>query len=203
MKVRRAGVVRQLKFVRRTKTEMAANPSPSKRPEEVVNVDGERFDAVLREVASPTSRRRIVGGVLGGVAALVAGTAVVKARPKPGGGKGKTKKAVCHFSNGHGGKYKKLTLGGPGADNHVAHHPNDGYFAEKGGCCPGDTCTPSGQCVTAACAGTEDTTGATTFACAETDALAGTECTIGTVTGACNGTGLCCDPANPATPCVP
>jgi hypothetical protein len=156
-------------------------------------VDGERFDALLREVASPTSRRRIVGGVLGGVAALVAGTAVIKAKPKPGGGGGKTKKSVCHFSNGKGGKYKKLTLGGPGADNHVLKHPNDGYFAEEGGCCPGDTCEPSGPCVTAECAGTEDpTTETTTFACAETPVPAGTLCEVTPgVAGTCDAFGAC------------
>jgi hypothetical protein len=165
-------------------------------------MEGKHFDQVIKRLGTGSSRRHVVGGVIGATAALLTGATVMGAK-KGGKGGGKTKKSVCHFSNGHGGKYKKLTLGGPGADNHVAHHPNDGYFAEVGGCCPGDTCTPSGQCVTAACTGTEDTTGATTFACAETDALAGTECTIGTVTGACNGTGLCCDPLNPATSCVP
>jgi hypothetical protein len=163
-------------------------------------VDGERFDAVLREVANPTSRRRVVGGVLGGVAALVAGTAVIKAEPGggKGKGKGKTKVAICHFSNGKGGKYKKLTLGGPGADNHVANHPNDGYFGEVAGCCPGDTCTPQGQCYTAAC--TKDTT-TRTFSCVSTPAAIGTDCTINNEPGECNGTGLCCDLVDP-TLCV-
>jgi hypothetical protein len=155
---------------------MADSPSSPRQPEEEIKVDGERFDALLREVASPTSRRRIVGGVLGGVAALVAGTAVIKAKPGNGKGGGQTKVEICHHSNGHGGKYKKLRLGAPGAENHLANHDEDGLF---GGCCPGDTCEPSGPCVTAECTGTENpTTGTTTFACAETPVLDGTPCDV-------------------------
>ena len=166
-------------------------------------MEGKHFDQLAKHLGTGTARRRVLGGMIGVTAALLTGAAVLEAKPKPGHGGGKTKKSICHFSNGHGGKYKKLTLGGPGADNHVANHPKDGYFAEVGGCCPGDTCTPQGQCFTAECTGTEDTTtGATTFSCVSTPAATGTECTIGAVTGECDGTGLCCDPLNPATPCV-
>ena len=108
-------------------------------------MDGERFDAVLREVATPTSRRRIVGGVLGGVAALVASTSVIRAKPGGGTGGGKTKTSICHFSNGHGGKYKVLKLGAPGAANHLENHENDAPYID---CCPGDTCPSKGACFT-------------------------------------------------------
>jgi hypothetical protein len=157
-------------------------------------MDDRRFDAITRGLTRQTSRRRAVSGVLAGTMALLTGATGLEA--KPGGGKGpsKSKKAVCHFSNGKGGKYKKLTLGGPGADSHVANHANDGYF---GDCCPGDTCTAQGQCFTAACS--KDAT-TNTFSCLSTPKEAGAGCTIDTVEGQCDGAGLCCtDPLDPST----
>jgi hypothetical protein len=158
-------------------------------------VDGERFDTLVREVATPTSRRRIVGGVLGGVAALVAGTAVIKATPGKGKGKGQTKTQICHYQGTHNGtpKYKVLKLGAPGAANHLKHHDLDAPYVD---CCPGDTCASKGECfTTVGC----DTTGACAYAVNE-----GALCTSGGVVGAgtCNSSGLCwSDPADPTT-CV-
>jgi hypothetical protein len=160
-------------------------------------MEGKHFDQVIKRLGTGSSRRHVVGSVIGATAALLTGATVLEAKKGAKGG-GKTKKSVCHFSNGHGGKYKKLTLGGPGADNHVANHPNDGYFGEVAGCCPGDTCTPQGQCFTAAC--TKDTT-TSTFSCVSTPAVIGTDCKINNLPGACNGTGLCCDLVDP-TLCV-
>ena len=142
-------------------------------------MDGERFDAVLREVATSASRRRIVGGVLGGVAALVAGTAVIKAQPGGGKGKakGKTKVTICHRqgTNEDGTpKYKALRLGAPGAENHLKHHEEDAPFVD---CCPGDTCPSKGECfTTVGC----DTTGTCDYTVNE-----GAPCTIGGFPGTC------------------
>lgn len=174
MKVRCAGVVRQDKFVRRTKAAMADNPSSPQRPEEGVNVDGERFDALLREVATPMSRRRIVGGVLGGGVALVTGTAAIKAKPGNGKAKGKTKAQICHYQgtndDGVTPKYKVLKLGAPGAQNHLKNHENDAPYVD---CCPGDTCLSKGECfTTVGC----DATGACAYTVNE-----GALCTIGGV----------------------
>jgi hypothetical protein len=139
-------------------------------------VNGERFDTVLREVATLTSRRRVVGGVLGGVAALVAGTAVITAKPGNGKAKGKTKVQICHYQGTKAdgtAKYKTLKLGAPGAENHLKHHEEDAPFVD---CCPGDTCPSKGECfTTVGC----DTTGTCAYTVNE-DA----PCTIGGVVGA-------------------
>jgi hypothetical protein len=150
---------------RQTKTEMVNNPSSSRQPEEEVKVDGERFDALLREVASPTSRRRIVGGVLGGVAALVAGTAVIKAKP----GKGQTKLSYCHQTGN--GSYRFVRVGAPSA-----HSKHTGDIA----------CTP-GVCQVAA-TGCDKTTGACIFE----SAPEGTPCDVDPlVEEECDATGAC------------
>jgi hypothetical protein len=145
-------------------------------------VDGERFDALLREIANPTSRRRIVGGVLGGVAALVSGTAVIKAKKGGNGnGGGQAKKTtICHFSNGHGGKYKVLKLSASGAQNHLAKHTEDTPFVD---CCPGDECPEAAECFTASCVEGE---------CTTTPDAVNTPCVTDTgAPGVCDGTGIC------------
>jgi hypothetical protein len=150
---------------------MAENPLPSRWPEEDGKVDGERFDALLREVASPTSRRRIVGGVLGGVAALIAGTAVIKAKPGKGKGKGKgrTKLSYCHQTGN--GSYRFVTVGAPSA-----HSKHEGDIL----------CTPSAECLVAT--GCDDATATCTF---ET-APEGTPCDIDPlVEEACDADGAC------------
>jgi hypothetical protein len=160
---------------------MVDNPSSSRQPEEEVKVDGERFDALLREVTSPTSRRRIVGGVLGGVAALVAGTAVIKAVPGKGKGKGQNKVQICHFQGTKNGvpKYKVLKLGAPGAENHLANHEEDTPFVD---CCPGDVCEAA-ECFTASCV--EGT-------CTSTPEAVNTPCVTDTgAPGVCDGAGIC------------
>jgi hypothetical protein len=148
---------------------MAENVSSPRRPEEDLKVNGERFDTLLREVATPTSRRRIVGGVLGGIAALVAGTAVIKAKPGKGKGKGRTKLSYCHQTGN--GSYRFVTVGAPSA-----HSKHEGDIP----------CTPSAECLVAT--GCDDATATCTF---ET-APEGTPCDIDPfVEEACDADGAC------------
>ena len=62
-------------------------------------MESHAFDRITRRVTTGTSRRSVVGGVLGGLAALVTGPAVLEAK-QGGNGKGKalgrTKVWLCH-----------------------------------------------------------------------------------------------------------
>jgi hypothetical protein len=151
---------------------MVDNPSSSRWPEEEVKVDGERFDALLREVATPSSRRRIVGGVLGGVAALVAGTAVIKAVPGKGKGKGQNKVQICHKPDATTGEGQVITVAEPAVKAHQKH--GDAL-------CPVDECKSNakkGSCTVTAGVATCDFTPRTGEPCADG-------------TGTCDASGAC------------
>jgi hypothetical protein len=100
-------------------------------------------------VHTDASRRHVLGGLLGTTAAVLAGATVIEAK-KGGNGKGKgnTKVTICHYQGTKNGtpKYKALSLGAPGAENHLRNHEEDTPFVD---CCPGDLCEPQ-ECFTAA-----------------------------------------------------
>ena len=98
-------------------------------------MDETRFDASPRGLATGTSRRRIFTGVLGAMAGVLAGGALVAAKPGGNGkrhkgvngkgkGKNKTKVTLCHNS----GTPQKQTIvvGEPAAATHRAHGDVDG-----------------------------------------------------------------------------
>ena len=60
-----------------------------------------QIDTITRRLTSETSRRQIIAGVLGGAAALLAGSSVAGPAKKGGGAlKSKpTKTPICHFDN--------------------------------------------------------------------------------------------------------
>lgn len=153
-------------------------------------MDDIRFDALTRGLTNGTTRRKVAGGLLGGALAVLGGAAALeakrggkgKSKGKGGGngggngrGKGNTKVSICHFSDDTG-EYQVLTLGAPGADNHLKHHEDDTPFVD---CCPGDACEAAECCTTAECV--EGTCACTVVAAVDTP------CTGGT----CDGAGVC------------
>jgi hypothetical protein len=152
-------------------------------------MEGKDFDQLIKRLEAGAGRRHMLGGLVGATAALLTGATVLEA--KRGGhhkgkakGKGKAKKSkgtgagvqkvtICH-ANGSGG-YEKLTLGAPGADNHLRTHPEDEPF---NGCCPDDTCAAD-VCFTSSCVGGACST--------PTPADEGTPCTTSTgAAGTCD-----------------
>jgi hypothetical protein len=149
-------------------------------------MDGKQFDQVIKRLGVGIGRRHVVGGMIGTTAALLTGAATLQAKPGGNGkgqGRGRQKVTICHYqgTNGDGTpKYKALTLGAPGAENHLKNHEEDTPFVD---CCPGDECPAAAECFTASCVEGECTTTA--------DPL-GAEClTEDGEAGACNGAGLC------------
>lgn len=147
-------------------------------------MDDKRFDTITRGLTRDTSRRRVVGGVLAGAMALLTGATALEAKPggigkgnKGGAGKGrgKTKAKICHFRE-ETGDYKVLTLGAPGAENHLKNHEEDAPYVD---CCPGDTCPPR-ECSAGSC----DATGTCTYVVTE-GALCQND------TGTCDALGAC------------
>jgi len=146
-------------------------------------MEGKNFDQLIKRLSTDTARRRVLGGMIGVTAALVTGAAVLEAKPGNGKGKGQQKVTICHYqgTNDDGTpKYKALTLGAPGAENHLKHHDQDTPFVD---CCPGDECPGATECLTASC---------DEGACSTTPVAEGTPCTTDAgLPGACDLTGAC------------
>lgn len=158
-------------------------------------MDGQGFDRIVRGLTSAGSRRQIVGGVLGGAAALLGGAAALeakrggngKSRGKGNGGagkgrgKGNTKRQICHYQGDVDGTptYKVLTLGAPGAENHLKNHEEDTPFVD---CCPGDECPEAEVCFTSSCVEGE---------CTTAPAPSDTPCETTEGSGLCDGEGNC------------
>jgi hypothetical protein len=163
-------------------------------------MDGERFDTIAKGLATGSSRRRVIGGVLGSAVALLAGGTTLAAKGKKGKkaksrkakvraqsenqGKGQVKVTLCHWDE-DANVFEKITVGGPADDG---DHGHDGHEADKpfGNCCNdfgsgGDAacgenlpfCNAQGNCVE--CLGDGDCTD--TVACNSV--------------GACNAVGKC------------
>ncbi|MFN8594323.1 MAG: hypothetical protein U0031_22960 [Thermomicrobiales bacterium] len=144
------------------------------------------FDRLSKRLSSESSRRRVLGGLLGGTAAVLAGTATLEAKRKSnarangngngkgngnnkGQGAGTEKVQICHRTNGHRG-YTLITVGAPASNAHTRH---------------GDTVCDLVACQTVS--GCDDDGACTYEAVAE-----GTECvTEDNVAGTCDSTGAC------------
>lgn len=113
-------------------------------------MEGKHFDQLIKRLGTGTARRRVLGGMIGVTAALLTGAAVLEAKPGKGKGRGQTKVTICHYQGTKNGtpKYKALTLGAPGAENHLRNHEEDTPFVD---CCPGDLCEPAECFTTASC----------------------------------------------------
>jgi hypothetical protein len=159
-------------------------------------MDGERFDTIAKGLATGSSRRRVIGGVLGSTVALLAGRTTLAAKGKKGKkaksrkakvraqsenqGKGQEKVTLCHWDEDTQ-RYEVKTVGAPGADAHFRKHKKDREYidccTDFGGsgdaACPEDRpiCNGDGKCVE--CLEDED--------CTETDE--------------CNSVGTCNDQA--------
>ncbi len=94
-------------------------------------MDGERFDTIAKGLATGSSRRRVIGGVLGSAAALLAGGTTLAAKRKRGAkakgrqakvsaqGKGQPKVTLCHWDEDTN-VFEKITVGGPAANGSMA-----------------------------------------------------------------------------------
>jgi hypothetical protein len=150
-------------------------------------MDGTRFDEITQRLASAATRRRIVGGILGGTA-LLTGAALAhftdadakkgkgkgKGHGKGNGGnrgkgKGRTKVFICHKTKGGG--FNLIRVGAPAVKGHSKHS---------------DTVCVAGVCETGDPTGCDQDTGACVF----DQAADGTECTVDDQTGTCTG-GVC------------
>jgi hypothetical protein len=139
-------------------------------------MDGKQFDQVIKRLGAGATRRRMLGGVIGTSAALLAGATVLEAKRGGQGrgrgrgrGKGTTKLSYCH-QNGNG-SYRFVTVGAPSA-----HSRHEGDIP----------CTPTAECQVAT--GCDETTGTCTF---ET-APEGTPCDVDpTIEEACDADGAC------------
>jgi hypothetical protein len=119
-------------------------------------MDGNRFDTAIRDLTTNASRRKLFGGLLGGVATTLAGVSVLEAE-KGGNGKGKAKGhgkqknkpkvSFCHKTGE--GTYQFITVGGSQQKGHRKH----GDVECTTNPCEGSTvpctvsCTSTGQCV--------------------------------------------------------
>lgn len=93
-------------------------------------MDGQGFDRIVRGLTSAGSRRQIVGGVLGGAAALLGGAAALEAKRGGNGksrgkakGRGQTKLTFCHSGNDR--KYTPITVGSPAQKAHHEKHGDE------------------------------------------------------------------------------
>jgi hypothetical protein len=144
-------------------------------------MDETRFDALAQELASGASRRRMLGGLVGGAAALLTGASLLEAKKGGkgkgkgngngkgkgngnGNGKGRTKVQICHLTDE--GTYTLIRVGSPAVKGHSKH---------------GDTVCAAGPCQAESATGCSET-GDCTFASANE----GGECLTETgETGAC------------------
>jgi hypothetical protein len=99
-------------------------------------MDGDTFDRIMKRLRTDSSRREMLGGILGTAAAVVTGAALghSTAEAKPGKGKGRgrgngghgngkgkgnTKVTLCH-ANGNG-TFSPITVGSPATKGHLKH----------------------------------------------------------------------------------
>jgi hypothetical protein len=149
-------------------------------------MEGNTFDRIIRNLATGSTRRRVLGGVIGSTAAVLAGAAVLEAKPKGkgkrngkgkkkgqngnnggGGGAGTEKVFICHRNNGRKG-YTLIEVGAPAVPAHERH---------------GDTVCETRECFVPV--GCED--GECTYAVDE-----GASCDeFAPAAGRCNAEGLC------------
>jgi hypothetical protein len=105
-------------------------------------VDDRRFDRWVRGLTEDASRRGLLGGLLGGAAAVVAGAELGEARnghnrnrnnrnkgKRKGKGKGQQKVQICH--NG-----QTITVARPAARAHLDHGDTPGPCGTTGNCLP-------------------------------------------------------------------
>jgi hypothetical protein len=126
-------------------------------------MDGERFDTIAKGLATGSSRRRLIGGLIGGAAAALAGTTTLAAKRKKGKGrkakvraqsggegKGQEKVTLCHWDEDTQ-RYERITVGAPGADAHLRQHTDEDHpdfkFTDEFKCCNASTCeAAAGPC---------------------------------------------------------
>jgi hypothetical protein len=97
-------------------------------------MEGNTFDTITRTLAAGLTRRRMLGGLIGTTAAVLAGAATLEAKPMGkakgknktngnggnGRGAGTEKVQICHRNNGRKG-FKLITVGSPAAAAHERH----------------------------------------------------------------------------------
>ena len=98
-------------------------------------MEGNTFDTIARILAAGSTRRRMLGGLIGTTAAVLAGATALEAKPKGqakgknknngngngnGRGSGTEKVQICHRNHGKKG-FKLITVGAPAAPAHERH----------------------------------------------------------------------------------
>ncbi len=145
-------------------------------------MDSARFDEITRNLTAGASRRQLVGGLLGGAAAMLTGAAVLEAK-KGGNGKGKakgrgkgkgngngtTKVQFCH-RNKKGQGFNLITVGSSAAKAHANKHGDEQ--------CSPPLCQKAIGC-------------SATGACEYGPVTAGTACVENAIAGTCNAEGVC------------
>lgn len=151
-------------------------------------MEGMTFDRITKRLGGDASRRRVLGGLIGGAAAVLTGGLALEAKAKnngkgkangrrknggsgQGGGQagGAEKVQICHRNNGRKG-YNLITVGAPAAAAHERH--GDEVCAQQA-CAAVTGCDEDGACV-------------------YEDAAAGTECVTGdNLPGTCDNGGNC------------
>ncbi len=116
-------------------------------------MDGERFDRITRSLLAGASRRHLLGGLVGGVGATIAGAELLDAK-KSRTGKGKDKdkdkdkggkRTICHCPPGNPDNCHTITVGTKAAESHLRNHPCD-----YDGACRDDVvnpCEPQDECL--------------------------------------------------------
>jgi len=143
-----------------------------------------RFDTITQGLTAGASRRQLVGGLLGGVVALLTGASVLEAKKggngkgrgkgkgknKGNNGKGQPKVQFCHRT-GTEGEYNLISVGAPASKAHIGH---------------GDTLCQPGVCQTGLATGC-----AVDGSCTYALATEGTVCELAGVAGTCDAVGVC------------
>jgi hypothetical protein len=155
------------------------------------------FDTLTQELVTDTSRRRVLGSLVGAVTALAGGRLAAAKRGGKGKHKGKPKVALCH--NGH-----TIRVGNPAVDAHLADGDYLGPCREtcpSGSCdeASGEVCCPPGSAQAAdTCRPAEGT------CCGAGGFITGTEaicCANGSRASSCPVDQVCC-PATAANDCA-
>jgi hypothetical protein len=135
-------------------------------------MEGKHFDQVIKRMGTGVGRRHVLGGVIGATAALLTGSAAIKAK-KGGNGKGKGKPKVSYCHQTGNGSYRFVTVGAPSG-----HSKHEGDIL----------CTPPAACQVATGCSDDPLAPACTFEQAEE----GTECVdaLG-AKGTCDDAGTC------------